>query len=63
MAQAAFSPQTNSDHYTSSEQLGDRITQLSAHLDAGTYQLLTLIGEFDAGSGWNGEGILSCAKK
>ena len=27
--------------------LGDEITELSAHLDAGTYQLLQLIGRFD----------------
>ncbi len=41
--------------------LGDQITELAAHLDAGTYQLLKLISEFDQREGWNGTGILSCA--
>jgi hypothetical protein len=41
--------------------LGDEITEMSAHLDAGTYQLLQLIGRFDQQSGWHGTGILSCA--
>ena len=41
--------------------LGDNITELAAHLDAGTYQLLTLIGEFDENGGWHGPGIHSCA--
>ncbi|MDX1378800.1 MAG: DUF222 domain-containing protein [Anaerolineales bacterium] len=40
--------------------LGERITELVAHLDAGTYQLLVLIGEFDAKQEW-GCGIQSCA--
>ena len=41
--------------------LGDEITEMSAHLDAGTYQLLQLIGRFDQQGGWHGTGILSCA--
>ena len=41
--------------------LGDEITELSAHLDAGTYQLLQLIGRFDQQGGWHGTGILSSA--
>ncbi len=41
--------------------LGDDITQMAAHLDAGTYQLLELIGRFDEMGGWHGIGIQSCA--
>jgi hypothetical protein len=41
--------------------LGDEITEMSAHLDAGTYQLLQLIGRFDQQGGWHGTGILSSA--
>ncbi len=41
--------------------LADEITQLSAHLDAGTFQLLKLICEFDEREGWGGVGIKSCA--
>ena len=43
------------------DQLADQITELSGHLNAGNYQLLKLIGEFDEKKGWSGEGILSCA--
>ena len=41
--------------------LGDEITQLSAHLDAGTYRLLELLATFDERGGWHGTGIHSCA--
>ncbi len=41
--------------------LGDEITEMSAHLDAGTYQLLQLINRFDQHGGWHGTGIHSCA--
>ena len=41
--------------------LGHEISEMSAHLDAGTYQLLQLIGRFDQQGGWHGTGILSCA--
>ncbi len=41
--------------------LADNITELVAHLDAGTYQLLELICEFDKNEGWAGTGIRSCA--
>jgi len=49
------------EYFESLEQLGDEITELSAHLDAGTYQLLELIGRFDEHGGWHGTGIHSCA--
>lgn len=43
------------------EKMANGITELAAHLDAGTFQLLELIGEFDEQEGWAGEGINSCA--
>ena len=42
------------------DQLGDRIAQLSAQIQAATYRLLVLIREFDEKSGWN-TGFRSCA--
>ena len=42
------------------EQLGDRIAELSARIDAATYELLVLIREFDQQEGWGG--CLSCAR-
>ncbi|MGH7403407.1 MAG: DUF222 domain-containing protein, partial [Candidatus Rokuibacteriota bacterium] len=42
------------------ERLGDEIAELSAHLEAATARLLTLIREFDARGGWN-TGFCSCA--
>src|SRR5260221_9959851 len=45
---------------TDLDRLGDEIAELSAHLDAATARLLTLIREFDARTGWN-IGFRSCA--
>jgi 5-methylcytosine-specific restriction endonuclease McrA len=42
------------------DRLGDEIAELSAHLDAATARLLTLIREFDTRGGWN-TGFRSCA--
>jgi hypothetical protein len=42
------------------DRLGDEIAELSAHLEAATARLLTLIREFDAREGWN-RGFRSCA--
>jgi Domain of unknown function (DUF222) len=42
------------------DRLGDEIAELSAHLDAATARLLTLIGDFDTRGGWN-TGFSSCA--
>jgi hypothetical protein len=42
------------------DQLGDKIAELSAHLEAATARLLDLIREFDLRGGWNG-GFRSCA--
>jgi hypothetical protein len=41
--------------------LGDEITEMSAHLTAGTCQLLELIQVFDEEGGWHGFGINSSA--
>jgi hypothetical protein len=46
---------------TDIERLGDRIAEIAAHLHAATYQLLTLLREFDEREGWSGGGFLSCA--
>jgi len=43
------------------DRLGDRIAELSAHLEAATGRLLDLIREFDARRGWN-TGFRSCAE-
>jgi hypothetical protein len=43
------------------ERMADGITELVAHLDAGTFQLLELIREFDKNEGWEGPGMQSCA--
>jgi hypothetical protein len=42
------------------ERLGDAIAELAARLHAATYELLVLLREFDAASGWS-NGFLSCA--
>ena len=42
------------------DRLGDEIAELSAHLDAATARLLTMIREFDTRGGWN-TGFRSCA--
>ena len=42
------------------DRLGDAIAELSARIQAATYELLVLIKEFDARAGWN-EGSHSCA--
>jgi hypothetical protein len=43
------------------ESLGERIAELSAHIQAATYQLLVMIREFDERSGWNWGACRSCA--
>ena len=43
------------------DRLGDEITELAAHLAAGTCQLLELIAIFDKEGGWCYPGIKSCA--
>jgi hypothetical protein len=47
---------------TDLDRLGDEIAELSAHLDAATARLLTLIREFDAQGGWAQQGCRSCAE-
>ncbi len=47
---------------TDLDQLGDQIAELSAHLDAATARLLSLLREFDARGGWAEQGCRSCAE-
>jgi hypothetical protein len=47
------------DRVAELDRLGDEIAELSAHLDAATARLLTLIREFDARGGWN-TGFRTC---
>jgi hypothetical protein len=55
MLQAATQPTAELDR------LGERIAELSAHLEAATGTLLDLIREFDTRGGWNA-GFRSCAE-
>jgi hypothetical protein len=41
--------------------LGEQITELAGHLNAGEYRFLALVEAFDREGGWQGEGIHSCA--
>lgn len=42
-------------------ELEDRITALSAHIDAATFRFLELVREYDDCGGWSGPGLRSCA--
>jgi len=44
-----------------SEELGEEIATLSAHLDAATHRLLECIRRFDEAEGWHEQGAISCA--
>ncbi|TMQ02551.1 MAG: DUF222 domain-containing protein [Deltaproteobacteria bacterium] len=43
------------------DQLGDRIAEQAAHLDAATLRLLSDLREFDKRGGWREQGTTSCA--
>jgi hypothetical protein len=43
------------------ELLGERIAEMSAHLDAAMHRLLTDLREFDQRGGWHRQGAVSCA--
>jgi hypothetical protein len=43
------------------EQLGERIAEQAAHLDAAMHRLLTDLREFDACGGWHVQGAATCA--
>jgi len=59
--QSYVSSATASQHpFAALDRLGDEIAELSAHLDAATARLLSMIREFDALGGWN-TGFRSCA--
>ncbi len=45
----------------STEELGQEIASLSAHLDAATHRLLECIRRFDEACGWHEQGAISCA--
>ena len=47
--------------YDNVRSLENQITELSAHIHAGTYRLLVLIHEYDNYDGWEGPGMKSCA--
>jgi hypothetical protein len=48
-------------HFQDISRLGDEITEMAAHLAAGTCELLELIHIFDEEEGWCFPGIASCA--
>src|SRR5215468_12744624 len=43
------------------EQLGERIAEQAAHLDAAMHRLLADLRAFDARGGWHAQGAASCA--
>jgi hypothetical protein len=43
------------------EQLGERIAEQAAHVDAAMHRLLADLREFDERGGWHAQGALSCA--
>src|SRR5262245_7010847 len=43
------------------EQLGERIAEQAAHLDAAMHRLLTDLREFDERGGWYRQCLMSCA--
>jgi hypothetical protein len=43
------------------DQLGERIAELAAHLDAAMHRLLTDLRDFDQRGGWHLQGTMSCA--
>lgn len=51
----------NSRHFEKIERLEERITELAAHINAATYQLLVLICKYDQQEGWGQHGLASCA--
>ena len=53
--------QPNPPHLAELDRLGDQIAELSAHLEAATARLLSLIREFDTRGGW-ANGFRSCAE-
>ena len=42
--------------------LENKITELAAHINAATFQLLVLIHEYDKQEGWGLHGVASCAQ-
>ncbi len=50
-----------SQRITRLKELENGITALAAHMDAAMYRWLEMVREFDAGNGWVGDGMKSCA--
>ena len=46
---------------TSTEELGQEIATLAAHIDAATHRMLRCIRQFDESGGWADQGATSCA--
>ena len=46
---------------TSTEELGQEMASLSAHIDAATHRMLACIRRFDEAGGWHEQGAASCA--
>ena len=47
---------------TSTEELGQEIASLSAHIDAATHRMLECIRAFDEAGGWCEQGAATCAQ-
>ncbi len=47
---------------TEAEDLGERIAEMAAHLDAATHGLLTSLREYARSNNWYAQGFASCAK-
>lgn len=57
-----FPPKVTASGPVTTEQLGDQIAELSAHLHAAEYRLLEMLREFDTREGWGHPGFRSCAQ-
>ncbi|MDT8322171.1 MAG: DUF222 domain-containing protein [Xanthomonadales bacterium] len=49
------------DHHDNLQRLERDITELAAHINAASYQLLELVGIYDEQQGWGQHGLASCA--
>ena len=58
---AAPSGLPDPEHHLRLARLENKITELAAHINAATFQLLKLICEYDEQDGWWQHGVASCA--
>ena len=49
------------DRHEARERLEDEISELAGHINAANFELLVLIGRYDAEKGWGQHGLASCA--